>query len=439
MLLRTRRSERGQGSLEIVGVIVLASILVLATTGTIVQTSPQLKAEVSYRICQILNIAGGGDCEPPRETPTPEERIPDAPCVVGSDKGSVKVTGSFIVTVAVGKELLVEELSDGTYRVSEVDLGKVGIGVGPGIDVSVTLDGKKYGAVASATAEALLAGRTGRTWYADDEAGVDDILNGLLADQIKDSVAPEIPGPADVPGINKIPILGDIEGPPNPLNSLLDQFVDGVPDADEEFVEGGIEGNASASASNIVVGAGVRVEAGAYLGAKTTPDGYVAYYRSSVKGDAFGTFTGVDASATASGDGLYALNMDKDGKPQSVTLTMGVSYGADAGDIASNSDDQTYKEYQATVPLTGDPLQDAPILAALTGNPLATSNFINAARDFGTMTENTYSQDPNTYGINISGELLGEIGGSAEVDFTNRELTDSKYWDGSQFVDRPDC
>lgn len=438
MLLRSRRSERGQGSLEIVGVIVLASILVLATTGTIVQTSPQLRAEVSYRICQILNIAGGGDCEAPDAPRSPEDRLPDEPCVVGSQQGSVEVTGAFVISVTAGKQLLIEELSDGTFRVTEVDLGKVGIGVGPGLDVSVTLDGKKYGAVAIATADAILAGQTGRTWNADDQGEVDDILNGLIAEEVLDTVAPDLPGPKDIPIVGGLPGIRNLDGPPNPTRLLLEQIIGDLPEPDEEFVEGGLEGNAGASISGITAGAGGEINLGVYLGAKKTKDGYTAYYKGKVGGSVFATAGLDDASAGASGEALFAVNLDKDGKPESVTLTTGYTLAAETGDLGSNTDDQKYVETQMNVPLTGNALEDAAILAEMT-NPAMLPSFIDRAKEDGTITRNTYSQDPNTYGLTIGGSLVGDYGGSVKGDFTTRELEDSQYWDGNALVDRPDC
>ena len=439
-LRTTRRDERGQGSLESVGVVILAAILVMATTGVIIQSSPSIRGEVGYRICQVVNVVGGGDCAPPDPVRTQEDRVPDEPCVVGSELGDVEVTGSFGVSVTAGKSFLVEELSDGTYKITEVDLAKVGIGVGPGVDVSLTLDGKKYGAAASATADALIAAKKGKTWYADDEDGARTIMEGILADQILDQVAPEIPGPEDIPVIKEIPFLGDIPGPPNPVRAALEQLIEGTPDPDEQFVEGGIEGNAQASASEIVIGAGGKVKVGGYLGGKETPDGYVAYYKQAASAEVWGAVMGRDATALAGGEMLFEVTLDRDGKPTSVTLTTGVTLDADAQGEVTTTDDQTYTETKMTVPLTGDPLRDAGILSAVGGNPLAMVTFVQAAKDDGTITRNSYSQDPNEYGLTLMGEpIFGDFGASVSGNFTTRELQDAKYWDGTGFADRPDC
>ena len=84
--------------------------------------------------------------------------------------------------------------------------------------------------------------------------------------------------------------------------------------------------------------------------------------------------------------------------------------------------------------------RDAELLAAATGNPIAMMNFVDEAKDTGTITQIEYSQDPNTYGFDVMGEpILGDFGASAKVVFTTRELENARYWDGSSFTDRPDC
>ncbi|MGH3459342.1 hypothetical protein [Aeromicrobium sp.] len=426
-LRTTRRNERGQGSLETVGVVVLAAILVVATVGVVTQASPTVKAEIGYRICQIANVRGGGGCEEPGAVRTQADRVPDDPCMSTSDQGTVEVTAAFVASVTAGKQFLIEQMSDGTYKVTEVDLGNVGVGVGPGVDVSLTLDGKKYGVTAVATADALLTGKKGKTWYADDEDGAHDVVEGLMADQVIDAVAPEV----------DIPFLPD---PPNPIREGLEALIGGTPDPDEEFVEGGLEGNAGASASGITAGAGGEAKVGGYLGGKKTPDGFVAYYKQQASAGVWGAVMGQDAAALAGGEALYEVNMDSDGKPTSVKMTIGVTLDADAQGEVTTADDQNYTETTLEVPLTGDAGKDAKILAAATGNPLAMRNFVDEAKDTGTITQNEYSQDPNTYGINVMGEpILGDFGASAKVDFTNRQLQNARYWDGQSFADRPDC
>ncbi len=418
-----RRAERGQGSLESVGIILLAAILVGSVTGLIVQTSPSLREEVSYRLCQIIHVLDTGSCEAPSEPRTADDRVPDEPCMASSDSISAEVTASVVVTVRRGYSFLIEEMSDGTYKVTRVDDFGVGTGVGPGIDVSLTIDGKKYGVTAIASADAMLAGKMGETWYADDADGANDIIRDVIANDVVDEVAPD-------PGVGPISL-------PNPVNRAIKAFIGDPGDPDETFVEGGLEGSLEGTLSGITASAGATVDAEQYLGAKETPDGYTAYFRTALNGEAYGAVIGEDATATAGGEVLTELVFDDDGTPTSIKMTTGVTLDAEAD--AGLEDDQRYTETSVEVPLSGDPMQDAPLYAALSGNPVAVANLVEAAKEDGYMTQNVYSQDPNTYGLNIGGELLGEYGGSISGDMTTRELQEALYWDGEQLAARPDC
>lgn len=417
---RRHRSERGQGSLESLGIFVLAAILATALVGVVVQANPTLRDSVGYQLCKIVTLGGdGGQCQDPGALRTAEDRVPTEPCLAGSTSISAEASASVVVTVKRGYSFLIERMSDGTYKVTRVDTTGVGTGVGPGIDVSLTLDGKKYGVTAIASADVMLALKTGKTWYADDEGGANDIIRDVIADDIVDEVAPN--GPFGIP---------------NPVNGIIKAIIGHPDDADETFIEGGLEGNAEATVSGITASAGATVSADAYLGAKETPDGYVAYFRTSLSGEAYGAVIGEDASATAGGEVLSELVFDKGGKPVAIRMTTGITL--DAGVDDDFTDDQKYTETTIEVPLDGS-ASDIPKYAALGGNPLAVANLVQAAKDDGYVTQNVYSQDPNTYGLNIGGTLLGEYGGSVSGDKTNRDLTEALYFDGQSMAPRPDC
>ncbi len=428
MFLR-RRAERGQGSLESVGIVLLAAILVGSVTGLIIQTSPSVREQVSYRICQIVNVLDGGACEAPSEPRTAADRVPDDPCLASSDKISAQATASVVVTVRRGYSFLIEEMSDGTYKVTRVDDSAVGTGVGPGIDVSMTIDGKKYGVTAIAAADALLAGKTGETWYADDADDAEGVIRDIIANDIVDEVAPE-------------PTVGGFLGTPsvtvpNPVNRAVKALIGDPGDPEESFAEGGLEGSAEGTLSGITASAGATIKAESYLGIKRTPDGYTTYFRTALNGEAYGAVIGDGATATGGAEVLTEVSFDDDGTAKSIKMTTGVTL--DAETEAGLEDDQKYTETSVDVPLSGDLAQDAELYAAISGNPIAVTNLVEEARDSGYVTQNVYSQDPNTYGVNIGGTLLGEYGGSVSGDVTTRELQEARYWDGHGLAMRPDC
>ena len=224
---------------------------------------------------------------------------------------------------------------------------------------------------------------------------------------------------------------------PNPVNRAIKAIISDPGDPDENFVEGGLEGSAEATLSGITASAGATVKSENYLGAKETPDGYVAFSRTSLNGEAYGAVIGEDATATAGGEVLAELVFDDDGTPTAIKMTTGVTLDAETD--AGLEDDQRYTETTVEVPLSGDARQDAPLYAALSGNPVAVANLVERAKEDGYMTQNVYSQDPNTYGLNLGGTLLGEYGGSVSGDVTTRELQEALYWDGNGLAPRPDC
>lgn len=423
LVARRHRTERGQGSLESLAVFMVAAILTTATVGVLIQTSPVVGDNVKYQLCKIINAAGGGGCEKPGAPRTAADRIPEEPCVSSSTKVSAEASASVVVTVKAGYSFLVEKMSDGKYRVTRVNTLGVGTGVGPGVDVSLTIDGKKYGVTAMATADAMLLGKQGETWYADDADGADNVIKDIISNDIVDRVAPD----ADL-GLFSVP---------NPVNRVIKSIIGDPGDSDESFVEGGLEGNAEATVSGITASASAKVSADAYLGGKKTPTGYVAYFRTKLSGEAYGAVIGEDATATAGGQVLSELTFDEDGKPKSIKLTTAVTLAASVED--DFTDDQKYTETSMEVPLSGDPIRDAPLYAALSGNPVAVANLATQAKKDGYVTRNVYSQDPNTYGLNIGGELLGEYGGSISADKTTRSLQEAQYWDGQKLAPRPDC
>lgn len=423
---RRHSRERGQGSLESLGIFVLAAILVTSTVGVIIQTSPTLRDTVSYEICKIVRLGGGGDCEKPGAPRTAKDHVPKEPCLDSSTSISAEASASVVVTVKRGYSFLIERMSDGTFKITRVNTSGVGTGVGPGLDVSVTIDGKKYGVTAIASADAMLALKQGQTWYADSEGDANDVIKNVISNDIVDEVAPK-------------PDLG-LFTVPNPVNWAIKKIIGSPNSPDEEFTEGGIEGDAAATVSGITASAGAEVKGEAYLGAKKTPDGYVAYFKSSLSGEAYGTvIDGTMAEAGAGGEVLSEVTIDKDGHPKSIKITASVTLDAST----DGNGDQQYTEYSMEVPLTGDPVHDAPLYAAATGPGLvgltALSHFSDVAHKEGYVTQNVYSQDPNTYGLNFGGELLGKYGGSVKGDKTDRNLTKALYYDGTGMVPRPDC
>lgn len=109
---RARRDERGQGSLENLGVVVLATILVAAATGAVAARSDGFRAAVSSAVCQVIQLGGGGACEESGDdgdtTPTEDDTAPvtddrSPVCEIGGTTGtSMPVPDSTSVEVEDG-------------------------------------------------------------------------------------------------------------------------------------------------------------------------------------------------------------------------------------------------------------------------------------------------------------------------------------------------
>lgn len=460
---RITREERGQGSLEGVGVVVLASVLVAATVGTVVQTSPSLRSEVGYRVCQVTSL-GSGDCDDPGDVGSRDggqrggpsaRQAPDEPCVVSSSSVTAGGDASFVASAGLSGGFLIEHLSDGTVRVTRTGEASAGAGVGLGVEAGATVDGSQSGGVAFADANLALAAQGSETWLTGGPEEAQQLILALQAEAMADTVAPELPGLVDVPfvqdipGIEQVPILGT--GTENPLNTIIDDLAGsvigaGVPEPDEQAVLLGIEGDAGATATILALpgaipaqGLDLGLDYGSFVGARTTPDGYVLTSVMEADVAAFAALNWTEHNGALQDVQIVReLHLAPDGTPQSVTLHIGGTGVWESDDTGPSVDRYPRLEGTVTVPLTGDPAADAATIAA-SANPVNPVPFIEQALAEGTAVVNEYEVDPNTYGLNLGVDIpvLGRgVGGSIEGDLTNSTLVSSQAWNGSEFVDR---
>lgn len=417
------RSERGQGSLENIGVIAVAALLVVALGTVVIQSSPAVADRVAWGFCKVTTL-GTGDCEEPGDLPTDDDRIPPTPCTVSSSQGGYDVSISYVVTLESGRQYVVEELSDGTFRVTAIESGGVGVGVGPGVDVSVTVNEGSYGVTAIASADVLLGYEGGHTWYAGDIDEANSILQGQIALDVADTVT---------------------GGAASPTKGLLDVILEATgrqptsPRPDETFFEAGAEANAGANVSAVILNMGADGAAGAYLGVRTHPDGFTAYYTAEADIDfnAFHIPGFGESSEGGAASRLFEIDYDSDGNPTAARLTTGSYWESVQGDWDDREAAQVnYTEAVFELPINSDADLQIALGTLVPGGDQA---FLDAARDKGYVSSNTYADDGLTLGVNATGSLLGDLGGTVSGGNTTRELVDSQYWNGSEMVDRPDC
>lgn len=159
--------ERGQGTVEWVGLVTAVAVLLAA--GAALAQAAGLGATVSRQLARAYCLVRGGDCEHDRE-----------PCVVRSYRSSSGlVVRLLVLTLGGDRKALVERLSDGTTRITRLDGARLGATAGVGGSLRIG----RLGVGAELTASATMRPQGSRTWLvrSDDEAR--RLVAAMLADR----------------------------------------------------------------------------------------------------------------------------------------------------------------------------------------------------------------------------------------------------------------
>jgi hypothetical protein len=232
------RSERGQATLEWTALVaVVAAVLVLAGA---VAGGPGIVNAVGGALRQALCLAGGGSCRPAE---------PEA-CVVSSSDRAAKAGVKLTFLKLEGRVgLLREQRSDGSFRLTLVDGGEVGVTAGLGARARVELAGlldARAGGMSKAEVVARLGRR--RVWVVGSEGEADELARRLI-----ELVARE--------RARGLPVVG---GAAEAAARLAGADGPGPPAPDEESVGLELEGGAS---GGLDLGAQARAGLRATLGA----------------------------------------------------------------------------------------------------------------------------------------------------------------------------
>lgn len=451
-LRRAARSDRGAATLESTGMLALAALLAVAVATAMVSNSPVLGDTVRRAICLVTTL-GQGDCAPTRTSA--EDHRPPAPCVVASSGHDAKATVSFIVTLGTGEKWQVDELSDGTYRVTRGTSNEVGAGVGVGFNVTGTWDDNKYGAALDAGAGASASFGQGEVYYAKDQDAVDKLLVAHSQDVAKDNIV----------------------GGSGPVRWLVDKGGDlvgvstNLPDAEAVYVEGGISLSADAEATLVTASANAKAGVKGTLGYRRARDGSTTeYLRASVDGGVQGSVLGGEengsgyqlarAKANGSVESVIEIDRDKDGNVTTVRIKSIMQGQADASSNTLDGGDPDASGYvERTVELPvrseGDKAIAGNFLSTMglpyvpglkttqPPGPLnlvdSTNAFAQAGRDRGYITEQSYDQGSSSYGGNFDAQAIAKVGGSVEVNTNKRTATEGQYFDGTKMVPWAGC
>ena len=150
------------------------------------------------------------------------------------------------VTIEANGAIVVEEMSDGTYRVTDKSGGaaKFGPGVTGGLEVNT--GGKKYGGYLDTGANIGAANESGYTYVVNSEKEKNDLVSYLARKKTVDAAGAGV----DATGNHGVPGVGSwISGMANGAADMFDKHVLGYvpPEPSEIYVEEGVTGSASAS------------------------------------------------------------------------------------------------------------------------------------------------------------------------------------------------
>lgn len=443
-----RRDESGQGSLEALGVMVLAALLVGAIVAATTASSPTMTSSITSSICKIVTL-GQGDCSTTTtEARSPDQYVPPQQCTVDSTDNTTAVgVAVTFVKVEGGDTWKIENLGDGTSRLTRVTNTEVGGTVGVGFDFSATIDGSKLGLQASADAEAMLGQLEGDIYYADSNEVAQAIMGDKKSDETKDFWW----------------------GDSGPIRWLADE-IGGVGEhegrePDEWFVEDSMSIGGSAGATLLWGSAEAEATVAAYLGTKNKKDGSTTeYYRGTLEGSLSGDIMVANAGLTGSMEALIEIDRDAEGNPVAMRLTselMGLAY-AD-GDTSDDSEQRPQIQRQVfQIPLTSESDRDLasrvlwasgiPFMPGLNegitdidaiGAPWEIGqiarDLAEAVDDRGYAWQETHTVNSNENGFDVAGKLGMELGVDATWSETTTTLDDYTYWDGSTWTSRPGC
>lgn len=176
-------SQRGAGSLEVVGVVTVAAVLVAAVTATVAASDPHVRDTIWAQICKIT----GGECSA-GEAPSHADYRPDR-CEVAT--AGTTVTGVVdVAIVRLGGEKAVQrtEFNDGAVEITMLNEGRGGVQVSAGARGELTYGETTAGF--SAEAEAALTGGlgVGETYSFDSREQADE-FQGYLEREMGEDVA----------------------------------------------------------------------------------------------------------------------------------------------------------------------------------------------------------------------------------------------------------
>ena len=156
--------ERGQGTVEWVGLVALIAGALLA--GSVLAQAPFAAGAVGRQFARALCIVRAGDCDRPLE-----------PCVVSASTRDTGLSVSLVVVdLGGGRVATVERRSDGTYLVSVGNRFSGGLFLSAGVGLKGEAGGGGAGADVAGRVQLATAISRGRGWIVRSQAEADELL-----------------------------------------------------------------------------------------------------------------------------------------------------------------------------------------------------------------------------------------------------------------------
>jgi hypothetical protein len=325
------RTDAGSGSLEFVGVVILAGILVAATVGATASSSPAMRDTIWAKICQIT----GGSCEagsaPSNVSMKPQD------CEIYSQERKISATVD-ITFVRLGGGAVVQrvEKSNGEVEITVLQEARGGAVAAAGGHGGIRIGVKSVGVDWEAEAAATAGVQQGDTYVFDNKEDADAFQSYIQGETLEDIAT------------STNPILGGLNWAKEKITNEQPPTNNGV---QKTFVRFDVTGEASASASaGYGTNVGGELSAMVALGVENdrgkdaddpSDDQQTTYFQidwSAAANLGLPVTKGIDLSHSASG--VIKVTTDANGAPKQVQFvdrsegTFDVAFTADEHSIA---------------------------------------------------------------------------------------------------------
>lgn len=428
--------ERGATAIEYAGIV----FLVVSLTISLMMIVPGWGATIVCKVSSAVSKVSGQnawDCGGSNGSKKSDKHKPKKACAVNRRSRSLNGSAGIVLGVEVKGSLIIEQMSDGTYKITDTTGVKVGIskhGVGVGGGAKVTIDNQDYGAYASASLKAGVTGNAGEVYVAKSEEEKNRYVEYLMRNAAANA------GGAPVSVANK-------------AYNFVDQYAFGnePPKPNEYYIDLGVEGTASASAAAAVTGVKGSANGSHAIGMKVNvKDKTVTTYYKVAAGVSGGASSlNVGGEGEASADMMVAVTVDADNPEKVLNVSASGSASAEGGEKlppglgSYESRDNAGLVWTASVDLNSeetkrmanDFMSAVGVNPSSSGSPQpekvvdATNTFIEATVNKGVLTVQDVNKTTSNYGAEAGIKFV--IGAGLGVTYTDQEvkMSNGRYYD----------